>query len=190
MDNTTLPAAALPMQDIMASGVLTIAINAALGAIIWAATIILVLLISAVLVCYCYLALCSVLYTFARAFPDIASDNYESACSPDDNMVGGLFGLLSLVNFTVVAINVPEAPSSTWAQHCLTLSRQMLWVHLSEFVGVSSLALCVGFLMLLAWSICKGYQGWDNWRQSRNAYKKAREIEEQLEGPEAGEAKQ
>ncbi|OQO07617.1 hypothetical protein B0A48_07314 [Cryoendolithus antarcticus] len=186
MDNTTLPALASPMQDAMTSSVLDMATDAALGAVIWATTIILVLLMSAVLVLYCSLAWHTARYTFARAFPDIASNDTRSAHYPDENLMAGVVVLLFLLNLTVVAINVSKAPSSTWSQHCWTLSRQMLWVHLSELVIVSTLALCVGFFMLLAWSTCKGHQGWDNWRQRRNAYKKARDIEDQLEGLEDG----
>ncbi|KAK6414739.1 hypothetical protein LTR95_017682 [Oleoguttula sp. CCFEE 5521] len=152
MDNTTLPAAALPMQDTCA-----------------------------VLVLFCSLAWLIVVYTSTRAFQDIASHDDEAACFPDDNLMGGLFGLLSSLNFTLVATNVSEALSSTWSQHCWTLLRQMLWVHLSEHVVVSTLAFLAGFLLLLARSICKEYQGWDNWWQRRNAYKQARDIEEQLE---------
>nr|OQO24344.1 hypothetical protein B0A51_05571 [Rachicladosporium sp. CCFEE 5018] len=87
---------------------------------------------------------------YNKAFEDDNSTANGRTCSSDGEAMAVLAGVLALINFMVVAINVSEAPSSMWSQHCWTLSRQMLWVHLSEFVVVSTLALCLGLLMLLA----------------------------------------
>ncbi|KAK6424314.1 hypothetical protein LTR95_016407 [Oleoguttula sp. CCFEE 5521] len=187
MDDTAISMTPAPVQSTVMGDVLSTIANAATVTTIWAVVLILVLVITAGLVLYCCLIGYAINSRVKRtAHQDDVAVDTDDSCSAKKAAIAGFGGIVAVLNLMVVAINVSEAPSGTWSQHAWTTSQQMLWVHLGEFVAISTLGICAGVLALLGAAIQWTIQTYSAWKQKRATYRQAHDCEEQLQDLEEG----